>query len=83
MTTCGIPKLMGVPQDFFSGIPNLFAWERDMIYRICFLEDKVSAPNLFSMSKFFLDKVKSDCCGLGLLVYKPNLFSGRLVLGLG
>jgi len=54
-----------------------------MIYRICFLEDKVSAPNLFSMSKFFLDKVKSDCCGLGLLVYKPNLFSGRLVLGLG
>jgi len=54
-----------------------------MIYRICFLENRVSIQNLFSMSKFFLDKVKYDCCGLGLFVYKPNLFSGRLILRLG
>jgi len=83
MTTCRAPLFRGVLQDFFSGIPNFFSLERDMIYRICFLITGVVKPNLFSISKFFLDKVDFVCYGPKLFVYKPNLFSGRLILGLG
>jgi len=54
-----------------------------MIYRICFLRDGVVKLNLFSISKFFLDRVGFVCYGPKLFVHKPNLFSRELVPGLG
>jgi len=54
-----------------------------MIYRICFLITGVVKLNLFSISKFFLVRIDFVCYGPKLFVYKPNLFSGKLVPGLG